>query len=75
MTIDFDNADASWYYHENAAAEAARIDSSALSGNLADAMKNSVVILSEPKPVPSPQLVSVRQFVPLPSGVVRERQP
>ncbi len=37
------SADASFYYHESAAAELARMDSSAVYGNLADAMKNATI--------------------------------
>ena len=39
MRIRNDSADASFYYHEDATADVARIDSSAVFGNLADAMK------------------------------------
>ncbi len=39
------SADASFYYHESAAAELARMDSSAVYGNLADAMKNATIIV------------------------------
>ena len=38
-------ADASFYYHESAASDIARMDSSALCGNLADAMKNGTVLM------------------------------
>ena len=39
MTLKNDSADASFYYHEDATADVARMDSSAVNGNLADAMK------------------------------------
>ena len=39
------SADASFYYHESAAAEFARMDSSAVYGNLADAMKNATIVV------------------------------
>ena len=41
------NSDASFYYYENASVDVASIDSSAVCGNLADAMRDAVVILSE----------------------------
>ena len=37
------SADASFYFHEDATADIARMDSSAVYGNMADAMKNAVV--------------------------------
>lgn len=49
MTIDKRNADASHYYHENSTADVARMDASAVYGNLADAMKNAVVVLADPE--------------------------
>lgn len=51
MTFNRNNADASFYYHEDAAADVARMDSSAMYGNLADAMKNATVLF------PSPQII------------------
>ena len=51
MTFNSNNADASFYYHEDAAADIARMDSSAVYGNLADAMKNATVLF------PSPQII------------------
>ncbi|MDE2646264.1 MAG: hypothetical protein OXI05_10585 [Bacteroidota bacterium] len=51
MTINSNSADAGFYYHENAAADIARMDSSAMYGNLADAMKNATVLF------PSPQII------------------
>lgn len=74
MTVDFNSADASWYFHENAAAEVARIDSSALSGNLIDAMKNSVVIFPGPELASPPQLMSIKDVMPPTSiGTWREK--
>ena len=52
MTVDFNSADASFYYHESAAAEIARFDSSAVRGNLADAMKNAIFLLPSPQVLP-----------------------
>lgn len=37
------SADASFYFHEDATADIARMDSSAVYGNMADAMKNAIV--------------------------------
>ena len=51
MTDKRDSADASFYYRESAAADTARMDSSAVYGNLADAMKNATLL------IPSPRLV------------------
>ena len=39
------SADDSFYYHESATADIARMDSSAVCGNLADAMKNATILL------------------------------
>ena len=58
MTFKSNNADASFYYHEDAAADIARMDSSAMHGNLADAMKNTTVL------VPSPQIVQIVMVSP-----------
>lgn len=44
MTLSDKSADASYLYHEDATADLARMDSSALYGNLADAMKNAIVM-------------------------------
>ena len=44
MTPRGKNADASFYYHEDATADVASMDSSAVYGNLADAMKDSIVV-------------------------------
>ena len=38
-------ADASFYYHDSTASDIARMDSSAVCGNLADAMKNGTVLM------------------------------
>ena len=43
MTPNSNNADASYYYHEDATADVASMHSSAVYGNLADAMRDSVV--------------------------------
>ena len=47
MTPMGKNADASFYYHEDATADVASMDSSAVYGNLADAMKDSTVMFPE----------------------------
>lgn len=49
MTPEIDSADASFYYHEDATADVARMDSSAVFGNLADAMKNAIVLFPTPE--------------------------
>ena len=54
MTIPNDSSDASAYYQENAAADVARMDSSAAYGNLADAMKNATFFF------PPPQIFQIR---------------
>ena len=59
MTVDFNSADASFYYHESAAAENARFDSSAVRGNLADAMKNAVVLFPPLQMLPKASLVKI----------------
>ena len=51
MRLKNESADASFYYHEDATADVARMDSSAVNGNRADAMKNATVLF------PSPQIV------------------
>ena len=56
MTVDFNSADASFYYHESAAVEIACFDSSGVRGNLADAMKNAVFLLPSPQMLPQSQL-------------------
>lgn len=43
MTLRNDSSDASYYFYANATAGAARMDSAAVCGNVADAMKNGVV--------------------------------
>ena len=58
MTFISNNADASFYYHEDTAADLARMDSSAMYGNLADAMKNATVRL------PSPQVIQIVMVSP-----------
>ena len=47
MTPRGKNADASFYYHEDAMADVASMDSSAVYGNLADAMKDSIVLFPD----------------------------
>ena len=46
MTNKMPSADHSFYYHENAIADFARMDEATVYGNLADAMKNATVLLS-----------------------------
>ena len=58
MTFKSNNADASFYYHEDATADVARMDSSAMHGNIADAMKNATVL------VPSPQIIQIVMLIP-----------
>lgn len=58
MTFINNNADASFYYREDAAADFARMDSSAMYGNLADVMKNATV------PLPPPQIIQVTMVSP-----------
>ena len=53
MTDKRDSADASFYYRESAAADTVRMDSSAVYGNLADAMKNATLLISSPRLVES----------------------
>lgn len=48
MTPKVKSADTSFYYHEDATADVARMDSSAVYGNLADAMKNATVLFPPP---------------------------
>ena len=48
MTQVGKSSDASFYYHEDTTADVARMDSSALYGNLADAMKNATVVFAPP---------------------------
>ena len=61
MTPRSQSADASFYYYEDATADVASMDSSAVYGNLADAMKDSIMLLPdtsilEPEAVvPSPE--------------------
>ena len=47
MNIDNTSTDASLVYYESSALDTINLDSTAVIGNLADAMKNSVVILDE----------------------------
>ena len=61
MTLRGNNADTSFYYHEDATADFASMHSSAVYGNLADAMKDSIMlfpdswIVEPPFVAPSPQ--------------------
>lgn len=59
MTVDFDSPDASFCYHETAAAELARFDSAAMPGNLADAMRNAVFLLPPPQVLPMTRLITI----------------
>ena len=47
MTPIGKNADASFYYHEDATADLASMDSSTVYGNLADAMKDCIVLFQD----------------------------
>ena len=47
MSVDFDSADASYYYRETAAADVARFDTAAVLANLADVMKNATILLPD----------------------------
>ena len=60
MTPKYKSADASFYYHEDTTADVARMDSSAVYGNLADIMKNSTV------PFPPPQIIQTVIISPPP---------
>ena len=51
MKVKSNNADASFYYYEDATADVARMDSSAVYGNLADVMKNATVLLPPPQTI------------------------
>lgn len=46
MTNKISSSDHSFYYHENSIVDVARMDSSMVYGNLADAMKNATVLIS-----------------------------
>ena len=58
MTFKSNNTDASFYYREDAALDIARMDSSAVHGNLADAMKNATALF------PSPQIIQTIMVKP-----------
>ena len=66
MTFKGKSADASFYYHEDATADVARMDSSAVYGNLADAMKNAVILFPTTRIIetvvvaPQPEKTSLR---------------
>jgi hypothetical protein len=47
MTSRGNDADASFYYHEDATADVASMRSSAVHGNLADVMKDSIVLFPD----------------------------
>ena len=47
MTTRGNNADASFYYHEDATADVASMRSSAVHGNLADVLKDSIVLFPD----------------------------
>ena len=53
MTERINNSDASYYYHEDSTADVALLNSSAVYGNLADAMKDSVVVIPDTRVVES----------------------
>ena len=55
VAVYVDSADASFYYQETAAAELARFDSSAMLGNLANAIKNAVFLLPPPHKLVQPR--------------------
>ena len=42
-----ENTDASFYYHEDATSDVLSMDTSAVYGNLADAMKDAVLLLPD----------------------------
>lgn len=48
MTQIGKSSDASFYYYEDTSVDVARMDSSAVYGNLADAMKNATVVFTPP---------------------------
>ena len=58
MRIRNDSADASFYYYEDATADVARMDSSAVYGNLADAMKNATVLFPPPQIIQKVVIIS-----------------
>lgn len=51
MKPQIHSADASFYFRESAGADSARMDTSAVYGNIADAMKNAVVLLPTAQPL------------------------
>ena len=58
MTSNTKSADTSFYYRDGAMVDVARMDSSAVYGNLADAMKNAIVVL------PITQISEALEIVP-----------
>lgn len=45
MKPQINSADASYYFHEDATADAARMDTTAVCGNIADAMRDAVIVI------------------------------
>lgn len=45
MKPQINTADASYYFHEDATADAARMDTTAVCGNIADAMRDAVIVV------------------------------
>ena len=45
MKPQINSADASYYFHEDATADVARIDTTAVCGNIADAMRDAVIVI------------------------------
>lgn len=60
MTSKIKSSDASYYYHEDSTADVALLNSSAVYGNLADAMRDSIVVF--------PDTLLVESVVVLPSS-------
>ena len=57
MTQRSESADASYLYHEDATADVARMDSSAVYGNLADAMKNTIMVFQATQIIDTTEVV------------------
>lgn len=68
MRIYKANADASFGYRDSTAVDRARFDSSAVPGNLADVMKDSVVRFPDLEPVEYAELTPVADEVADGSG-------
>ena len=45
MKPQISTTDASYYFHEDATADVARMDTTAVCGNIADAMRNAVIVI------------------------------